>query len=1126
MNLKINIKVLTMISNYDLEKNLINFDLDEIQGIMFQAIQRKVDKDHMIDEVVKKMSLTFSQDIILWLKLNGFSNKHPDLFKKIIEGYNQGEHNNLKSFLEKMTQKKNIIYTYNNNLEKIKILNPIDTKIIGRITEENIKEININKFKSENEFEKAIDDFLENEEEKICFIKFNSNEGSFINYSQFFLENKLKDFSEEKKEKNQEKIFIFIVNIMRIYDYELEELKDEDKKKANKAKKAINKKILKETISNLSDYYQIFIDNLYGPDGIKLDSIFFKKGLDIFENFLDFNAELSKNIYKTLSYMKLNIPFSYGELNEDTYINKLIKYISNNEDIIKSFNECVKKQIGDKGNKKDLIKEIFTKQNIIKENNKDIIEIIREKLSKEYANYLAQFYFKAEKDNFFATLLSLEEEKKFDESKKEEINKLQEDIKKRYFSEFKINKNQKIVTNQGQNLITIYLGMKEPKTIDLIKIIINFIKEEIEKKYIKNENKLREDPEAYKSNYYQNLNLYNENLYVKISKQISEYIKENKNNKIYNIFLEDFYTYFIFENVKNLKEKNLDKEERKKQNQNIKLNDIKIFLKFLVKINDKQNTEEDPIKKIASNINWIYCHKDNISTILQMFSTLSTIVNNLNDKIQIAENELEDKYKSSNLISSMVDKALFFGTESLIRVLTSNSDIYLSAKEDSEKFYELMNNNKEILQSAFKLKANLNLKSKEVFSLREIIEINEAFINKGIDTKENIKTVLEFFLNETSLILDDNKDELLKNSFKEFYTFLEGLLEKTDLFNKLMSIIFYDEYMKISKEVFRNELLNIITSKDDFIYNCFPLLKKIIKNMGISIKPEKIKNNLEDIKKGNYKMILILNQKKSIVLEQIILQILEHFFLDYFDNLSKGINKEDKKFFKKYFDKKENRENRGDNYKKYILFDLSLEIFEECINTLDSYYHFQNSRETDDGNKNYNSLSKLYAIAYIKIYLSKFIEFLDNYDEMEIKIIMNKMPEENNLMNVFKIYILKIFYNSKNRNWEKFLADNFTTQEYFDKLLNDNSNSEANGGASFLINYFMPSNEEEERMFKAFTKDFINIIAKEDESSEYFSDEKIKNFDTFLTVAINKILSNLFLKRYLDFEMQYNNYII
>ena len=102
--------------------------------------------------------------------------------------------------------------------------------------------------------------------------------------------------------------------------------------------------------------------------------------------------------------------------------------------------------------------------------------------------------------------------------------------------------------NQGENLITIYLGIRVPKIIPIIKQIMN-VAEEIKKDYIKNENYLRKDPKTNKINYEKNLKLFNESLYVEISKysilkQISESDSENKENEIYNIFQEDFYTFF------------------------------------------------------------------------------------------------------------------------------------------------------------------------------------------------------------------------------------------------------------------------------------------------------------------------------------------------------------------------------------------------------------------------------------------------------------------------------------------------------------------------------------------------------------------------------------------------------
>jgi hypothetical protein len=423
------------------------------------------------------------------------------------------------------------------------------------------------------------------------------------------------------------------------------------------------------------------------------------------------------------------------------------------------------------------------------------------------------------------------------------------------------------------------------------------------------------------------------------------------------------------------------------------------------------------MKNIAKIMNWIQCCKDEIATILQMFSRLSLTVDNLLDKIKKAEDEFQSKFGTSTNDSYYSNDALFLGIETILRAITSYSEIYISAKQDSEQFYELMNNNKEILQSAFKLKANLHLKTKEAFSLQEIIEINEALIENKVDTIDNIKEIFKFFADETPLIFDVeihkvNKGGLFE-SFKKFYEFLDNLMGKSDLFPKLMSTIFYDEYMKISDDYFRNELLNVIVSKNDFVYNCFPLLKKILKKIGIKTNPKYMKDNFEYIKNSQDKLIEILNEKNSELLDQVILQILDHMLPEYFDNIDKISDKNDKKLFENYFKKKEKE--KEENYQKNIIFDKSLEIFEDCIGILKEYIKAQNSSENE--NKKFVNLIKLYSIAFIKIYLKKFIDSIDKYIDEEINIVLSEINnEDNSLMKVLKIYILKLYYNSKNRD--------------------------------------------------------------------------------------------------------------
>ena len=112
-----------------------------------------------------------------------------------------------------------------------------------------------------------------------------------------------------------------------------------------KRKKLLNKKIFTATISNLSSYYQIFIDNLYGSNAINLESIFHDEGINI-GNFLDLNNnELTKNIYMILSSNLPNTIFSKDKLRDEKYINKLMEYISNNDDIKAYINNSVKKII-------------------------------------------------------------------------------------------------------------------------------------------------------------------------------------------------------------------------------------------------------------------------------------------------------------------------------------------------------------------------------------------------------------------------------------------------------------------------------------------------------------------------------------------------------------------------------------------------------------------------------------------------------------------------------------------------------------------------------------------------------------------------------------------------------------
>ena len=1093
--------------NYSLKNIFINFDLEEIEGIIYTA-QDAITKENMLSEVISKISLILPQDILFCMKFNGFQSKNPQIAKKIIEAYDKGEHSNMRKFLEKMEKEKNCVYTFSNNLDIIENLDKIYNNKFGEFNKDNIKQIKISSYRSENEFEKEIDDFLGEPKYKLCFIKFNSNEGSFLNYVKFFIENKEKDLIQNKRDNSSKKIFVFIVYLKRIFNEELKNYLNKTKKE----QKYIDKKFLKETISLLSGYYQIFIDNLNGIGEINLEKMLQLKGLKFFENFLDFDEELKKNIYTSLSYVKYNIPFGYGELNEDTYVNKLIDFIEKKEskELRDNINNCIKSQLD---NNEDLLLKIFKVNNLVNPEDRDLIQIIKKYLLNEYKKLLNHLYLKAEKDNFFASLLSAEEEKKSDnhlDDGNDNLKLLREKTNTKYFEKFVTNNNIRIVEEPGKNVINIILGLKLPGLKPAIESLLIYIKQEVEKKYKKNENKLRKgtNDEKIKTAYDKELELLNNSLYVELSKndlivKLKEGTDKYFESELEEILSDDFYTLFIYKNITAQ-----EKDTTSKLN-NIK--DVKEMLKYLVNLKyENNNNESEPLRNFSNKMNWIQCYSIEITTILQMFSKLNKIIKGVFGQIKQIIEKRKTEYKisgRSNTLSAIVNEVFFLGMESILRVVTSNKEIYVSFKDDPNKFSELMNINKDILQSAFKLEANLKLFTKEAFSLEEILELNKCFYELGIDTVNNISKIIEFFSNETLYLLRNNEKELI-NNFNTLYHFLEEKIGKYKNFPKVMSIIFKNEYLKTENEAFTTKLLEIIISKDEFIFNCSHIFKKIF---SFSVAPEDMKNYLDNLKTSTSSKLKVLNESKGEYLDETIINLYEYKILLFFENIPKFLEKDKikedyKLYFKTYYDK---LTNSVSNAECCIIYDLTNEIFNNCLELLDSIVKGR-------AKINNSNLCKLFAITYIKIYLSKLVSFIiEDYESMSdiSKIFYEINNADNDFRKVVKFYIFKLFFNSLNKNWEDLTHSRYEFFQNMNLNFKDNSEQDNSQIDSFIINYhLLINNEKDENNFLEKCKKFEALKIKHFNSSEVFSLDN-DNIDFFLTISINKIISNLGLKK-------------
>ena len=261
-------------------------------------------------------------------------------------------------------------------------------------------------------------------------------------------------------------------------------------------------------------------------------------------------------------------------------------------------------------------------------------------------------------------------------------------------------------------------------------------------------------------------------------------IKKDKNLEydLLNLFLEDYYTFFIYENIKDFKEKN----EKGTLNDFIRLDETVNFLKYLLYLKEKRmkNKENDFLKNIANIMNWIQCYKEDIITILKIFSLLNLIVGNLSEKMKsINLNSYEglNNYIELETNPHFSNNILLSGMESILRVLTSDKDIYIRFLYNQKYFENFINISEEIKQNSFKLEVKINLTTKELFSFQEIIEIIKALKKEQKVSKENIEAVIKFFSEESCLIsevkIKEHKQSDLFSHFEKFYRLLEILFK-------------------------------------------------------------------------------------------------------------------------------------------------------------------------------------------------------------------------------------------------------------------------------------------------------------------------------------------------------------
>ena len=492
----------------------------------------------------------------------------------------------------------------------------------------------------------------------------------------------------------------------------------------------------------------------------------------------------------------------------------------------------------------------------------------------------------------------------------------------------------------------------------------------------------------------------------------------------------------------------------------------------------------------------------------QIFLKLSMKIPELYEQITEILNSGQIQYEISERnpgYTAIVNKVFFLNLDSILRIITSKPEIYELPLDD---FFDLINTNKEVLQNAMQIETVLQLRSKEVFSLQEILKLIDALYQNNLANVENVKTVIKYFNEETICLKIDSKDKPCEN-LQTFYNTLEKIFREAPRkrnfdYYKLLSMILLDEFSKIQYPKFRELILDTILEKNELIKNSSHIIKIIIENAGVICNPESMESNLENIEEEESEMFIKLSNKDNAFLEEVIMNIFERKISKYFELIPNMDEKEMKKSFKTYYENNKNGKN-----KTGIIFDNSFDIFKETIQLLDSILA---SKMKDKRNIN---LLKLYSIVYVKMYLYYFAIFIvNNYQEMKsTKTIIDFINNISNkkFQRVIKIYILKLIYNLKNKNYEEFKNFEFNEKgiNFYQEIGGEKKIEGKKSGDIMLTYFFLPSEQNDFMKYR----EINGVLEVNDNLSA--DNKNIKNiiekyeFDSFLLFSLNKVISNL-----------------
>ena len=663
----------------DLNYQLINCDLEEIQGIFYQVSEKVKKGNNSLfknneskkitnlniykEKIFNKIIPTFSQDIIFFSKYSNFGQKYKEELNNIISIYfnKKYQHTNLKSFLESIQSEKHIIYTFSNILDYILDIN-VKNKEYNNFSSNNTMNIFVERINSEREVDEHISNFYSSDNYNLCIFHFDIYDCIHLNHINYLIEAK------EEMIKNGQKIDHSEIEILNLEGQNnknslkndtfndiinLQKEEEEETSKEKKASKVIlfiihleRKTTMKNDlkihneylISHLTKWNQIFIDNLNGKN-IDLKRVFESSNEDLFNNsdLINLDEEFSKYLYHAFSSISFNIKINFSDISDDEYNEKVCQYINNDEELKSQIQKVIKNKI--KNIEEPILKTISRDYNF-EENDVDFISALIKYMKSLYNSILTDTLIQFEKENILSTKLLCSPEmrnKYFNDIYEKKINALNNKIEN--FASF------------SQNIkIDKILGVSYPFISNVFFEINNYINTFLEN-YKENDNKYRYEEFDEKKEYFDIKNNHEINLKKEFEKKyFFELFNDDKNNlnvqKLQQILFNDYIIYY------------LSKSNEKFSNKDILLFFVELYKLFLSnkEEDNDDNKEKEGFNEEDININ-IYS-LGNISKFVLFLESYNQYIYSLIKFICIMNSYIKDFIKDfTKLISSKLFKS-------------------------------------------------------------------------------------------------------------------------------------------------------------------------------------------------------------------------------------------------------------------------------------------------------------------------------------------------------------------------------------------------------------------------------------------------------------------------------------